>query len=83
MSVMADGGGPLSERRRADGSYHHDAVVDHAAHLDVVQVAVLDVCCQVARGSTVGARGRDQPLDRQGFGEELRLQLQAGKPEQP
>lgn len=64
---------------RTDGSYRHDTVVDHAAHLDVIQVAVADVRCQVASGSSVGARGPDQPLDCQGFREELRLQLQVGK----
>lgn len=59
------------------GSYRHDAVVDHAAHLDVVQVAVPDVCCQAAGGSAVRAGGGDQPLDRQGL-EELSLQVELG-----
>lgn len=71
-------GSAFQRRPPWSGSYRHDAVVDDAAHLDVVQVAVLDVLRQVARGPTVGAGGRNQPLDRQGFGEDRGLQLQAG-----
>lgn len=59
--------------------YRHDAVIDHAAHLDVLQVAVLDVGCQRARGTAVGARGHDQPPHCQSFGQQLGLHLQAHK----
>lgn len=38
-------------------SYRHDSVINDTAHLDVLQVAVLDVCCQAARGAAVGAGG--------------------------
>lgn len=58
-------------------SYGHDAVVDDAAHLDVIQVAVLDVCCQAARGAAVRARGRDQPFHCQSLGQQLGLHLEA------
>lgn len=59
--------------------YRHDAVIDHAAHLHVFQVAVLDVSCQYARDTVVGARGHDQPLPSQGLGQQLGLQLEADK----
>lgn len=66
---------------RRGGSYRHDAVVDQAAHLHVIQVAVVDVRGHFASSSTVGAQGRGQPLHRQGLREEPRLQLRAGQPE--
>lgn len=56
-------------------SYHHDAVVDDATHLHVLQVAVLDVPGQVAGGAAVGTRGLDQPLDCQRLGQQLGLHL--------
>lgn len=58
-------------------SYSHDAVINDAAHLDVLQVAVLDVCRQAARGTAVGPGGRDQPLHCQGLGKQMGLHLEA------
>lgn len=58
-------------------SYRHYAVINDAAHLEVLQVTVLDVCCQAASGTAVGARGRDQPLHRQGLGQHLGLHLES------
>lgn len=58
-------------------SYGHDAVVNDAAHFDVLQVAVLDICCQAARRMAVRARGRDQPFHCQGLGQQLGLHLEA------
>lgn len=56
-------------------SYRHDAVVDDATHLHVLQVTVLDVLGQVAGGAAVGTRGLDQPLNCERLGQQLGLHL--------
>ena len=58
-------------------SYHHYAVINDTAHLQVLQVTVLDVFCQAASGAAIGAGGREQPLHRQSLGQHLGLHLEA------
>lgn len=62
-------------RNERTGIHPHDTVVDAAAHRHILQVAVLDGIGQAAGDLVVGARCGHQPLDSQGLGQHLGLQL--------